>query len=75
MPVIGIRAPGTLSRRLAFERRHPGVTITPPGQTRSGQWEAAWAGQGEPVRRRTCPGLLTDLEHRFGCADMTGAAG
>jgi hypothetical protein len=56
-----------LERRLAFEKRHPEVTITPSGHTRSGLWEADWPGRGrdELARHDTCAGLIDYLEARF----------
>jgi len=56
-----------LDRRLAFEKRHPEVIITPSGHTRSGLWEADWPDRAadEIVRHDSCAGLLDLLEARF----------
>jgi hypothetical protein len=65
-----------LARRLAFEHRHPEVTISPSGQTASGLWEADWPGRArdELARHDTCAGLLDYLEARFDGDDLTAEA-
>jgi hypothetical protein len=65
--------------REAFEQRHPQVTITPSGATKSGQWEGAWPGMSDEdaaaARHPSCAGLLDYLEDRFGRGRPVHCAG
>jgi hypothetical protein len=59
-----VRPIGTLGRRAEWEKR--GVKFTRPEQSRSGKWEARWAGG--LLQHSECAGLCDRLD-----AEHTGA--
>jgi hypothetical protein len=75
-----VRDPGLLERRLAFQRRHPQITITCPSR-RTGQrsWIADWPGRTDDDRaeHKSCDVLMDYLEARFDRDDLaeTGETG